>query len=148
MNTLKNTVETNKEERAIFKSLKSAQTRSINNAYHQENLSISQACKFVALEKVTIKERDENGKLFETVQFPRLEFIARLELSGIEISPVFTSSDVYNVFKQYGKFTRNYKGEILPILKFSINNVVSAFETQAREIAKGLKLQAKAKAKK
>ena len=141
-------IEINKTERAFLTSLKSAQTRSIQNAFVQESLSISKACKFVSLESAEVKERDETGALHSYKINPRAEFISRLELSRIEINPLFTSDDVYKIYKIYGKFTRNFKGVEIPILKFGMNNIVSAYESQAREIAKALKLQAKEKAKK
>lgn len=146
---MKTTIENNKIEKAIFNAIRTEQKRSFNKGYKQTSMSISQACKYVCIDTIVeYFDKDETGNFVKVTNVPRLEFIDTLKNFGIDIAPTFTSDEVYKVFKQYGKFTRNFKGVEIPILEFNMNNIVSAYQNQAREIAKALKLQAKAKAKK
>lgn len=129
-----------KEERSMFNAVKSAQRSINNNAYKQDGLSISQACKFVASDKpVKVWIKDETGAFVQVELIPRAEFIADLEREGINISPTFSSGDVYNVFKAFGKFTMKVKGVERPVLTFTWYSILSAYKTQARELNKRAK---------
>jgi hypothetical protein len=143
------TIEINKVEKAIFNTIRTEQKRSFNKGYKQTSMSISQACKYVCIESpIEYFERDEANNFIKVTSVPKLEFIATLKNFGIDIIPTFTSDEVYKVFKMYGKFTRNLKGVESPVLEFNMNNIVSAYQNQARTIASNLKAQAKNNAKK